>query len=243
MEYHRCQDQHDFSTLSNCEDFSIEHIHLDWTVDFDASVIHGAVTLDLCSKSATLKTVILDTRDLVVTSAKAGGESCDFTVGAVVGAFGAPLSIFLKRALTIGEKLKISIAYSTSPESSALQWLEPSMTAGKLRPYLFSQCQAIHARAMLPCADAPGAKCTYSANVTAPDWATVLMSALPSDRYFLQNGAPIFYGCSRPPFCFVFGLRYSLPSSVLQILLGRRHSFFRSRSLARRTSLPSRWVN
>ena len=41
--------------------------------------------------------------------------------------------------------------YSTSPECSALQWLSKEQTAGGTQPYVFSQCQAIHARSMLPC--------------------------------------------------------------------------------------------
>ena len=41
-----------------------------------------------------------------------------------------------------------------------------------------TQCQAIHARSLLPCMDTPGIKSTYSAEIRAPAWCTVLMSAL-----------------------------------------------------------------
>jgi leukotriene-A4 hydrolase len=73
---------------------------------------------------------------------------------------------------------KISVTYSTTPASSALQWLTPAQTAGKAHPYLFSQCQAIHARTMIPCQDTPMVKATYAARVTVPDNLTCLMSAL-----------------------------------------------------------------
>lgn len=36
---------------------------------------------------------------------------------------------------------QVVVAYATSPDSTALQWLDAAQTAGKKRPYLFSQCQ------------------------------------------------------------------------------------------------------
>ena len=38
-------------------------------------------------------------------------------------------------------RTSVTVEYETSPNSSALQWLEPEQTAGKKQPYLFSQCQ------------------------------------------------------------------------------------------------------
>jgi len=65
-----------------------------------------------------------------------------------------------------------------SPDAPAIQWLEPAATAGGQHPYVFTQSQAIHGRSLFPCQDSPGAKLTYSADVAAPKWCTVLMSAL-----------------------------------------------------------------
>ena len=82
----------------------------------------------------------------------------------------------------------MAIYYETSPESSALQWLPKECTAGKKLPYLFSQCQAIHARALIPCQDTPAAKFTYDAAITVPEWATALMSAVSAGSK--RKGAP-----------------------------------------------------
>ena len=46
--------------------------------------------------------------------------------------------------------MKITITYTTADDASALQWLPPEQTAGKTHPYLFSQCEAIHCRSMVP---------------------------------------------------------------------------------------------
>ena len=45
----------------------------------------------------------------------------------------------------------MAITFATSPDSTAVQFLEPVQTAGGRHPYLFTQCQAIHARSFVPC--------------------------------------------------------------------------------------------
>ena len=75
-------------------------------------------------------------------------------------------------------RCQVTIAYRTGPEATAIQWLEPSMTAGKKLPFLFTQCQAIHARSLVPCQDTPQVKTTYEAKVTVPTGLVATMSAL-----------------------------------------------------------------
>jgi leukotriene-A4 hydrolase len=92
--------------------------------------------------------------------------------------FGTALQIDLSGLDPLPERLNLEIAYKTSPSATALQWLDANCTMGKQHPYLFSQCQAIHARSIVPCQDTPLVKFTYSARVRAPVPLTVLMSAL-----------------------------------------------------------------
>ena len=65
-------------------------------------------------------------------------------------------------------RLTLRIAYATSPDSTALQCMGPLQTRGGKQPYMFSQCQAIHARSMLPCQDTPAVKASYTARVSDP---------------------------------------------------------------------------
>ena len=87
--------------------------------------------------------------------------------------FGQRLAVTL--GSDVGDEATVRVHYATSPASSAIQWLSPSQTAGKKHPYLFTQCQAIHARSMLPCQDSPAAKAAYSAEITVPKPLVALM--------------------------------------------------------------------
>ena len=83
-------------------------------------------------------------------------------------------------------ELKLRIEYVTSPNASALQWLNANATMGKQHPYLFSQCQAIHARSILPCQDTPYVKFSYTASIKVMNPITALMSAVLVDKLELD---------------------------------------------------------
>ncbi len=70
-----------------------------------------------------------------------------------------------------------TLAFQTSTEARALQWLTASQTAGGNYPFLFSQCQAIHARSVFPCQDTPSVRFTYSADVEVPQGLVAAMAA------------------------------------------------------------------
>lgn len=44
-------------------------------------------------------------------------------------------------------------------------WLSPEQTAGKQKPYMYTQGQAVLNRSFFPCFDTPSVKFTYSATV------------------------------------------------------------------------------
>jgi aminopeptidase N len=69
----------------------------------------------------------------------------------LTGTAGSPLTIDLGAERAKDDKFVIRVYYSTTTESSALQWLAPNQTSGKKHPYVFTQCQAIHARSFIPC--------------------------------------------------------------------------------------------
>ena len=76
----------------------------------------------------------------------------------------------------------VEITYRTSPGALALGWLDPPQTAGGVHPFMFSQCQAIHARTIVPCQDTPRHRVSYDAAITVPAPLRAVMSAAPRRR-------------------------------------------------------------
>ncbi|KAF4022558.1 hypothetical protein G4228_014469 [Cervus hanglu yarkandensis] len=155
-----------------------KHLHLRCSIDFARRVLTGTAALTVQSQEDNLRSLILDTKDLTIEKVVINGQEVKYTLGERQSYKGSPMEISLPIALCKNQEIVIEISFETSPKSSALQWLTPEQTSGKEHPYLFSQCQAIHCRAILPCQDTPSVKLTYSAEVSVPKELVALMSAI-----------------------------------------------------------------
>jgi aminopeptidase N len=72
---------------------------------------------------------------------------------------------------------EFSIESTTGIGAAALQWLEPSLTAGGMHPFLYTQCQACSARSLFACQDTPGIRFTYEAQLSVPPPLVAVMAA------------------------------------------------------------------
>eukprot|EP00095_Tigriopus_kingsejongensis_P012311 maker-scaffold284_size223161-snap-gene-1.19 protein:Tk12311 transcript:maker-scaffold284_size223161-snap-gene-1.19-mRNA-1 annotation:"hypothetical protein BRAFLDRAFT_215361" len=168
----------DPSSFSEPDKIKTTDIFLQLEADFQREVLHGSVTLSLEKLYPDVSSLVLDSYDLKIENATcaSSGETLNFAIGQKTF-LGSPLTIELPTKSD--KKLKIIIHYETSPMAGALMWLNPAQTAGKNHPYVFSQCQAIHCRSMVPLQDTPAVKSDYSAEITTPKDLVALMSAIP----------------------------------------------------------------
>ncbi|AKU93626.1 Aminopeptidase [Labilithrix luteola] len=148
----------------------------DWqaSVDFAKRVLEAEITLHFAAP-ASGGPLDLDTRGLHIEAVQdAKGGALAYTLHAADPILGSRLEISVPAGAP-----SVRIRYRTSPDASALQWLTPEQTLGKQHPYLFSQCQAIHARSILPCQDTPSIRQTYTASLSVPASLRAVMAAAP----------------------------------------------------------------
>ncbi|GIL63418.1 hypothetical protein Vafri_17456, partial [Volvox africanus] len=186
----------DPSSLSNFTEIRVTHSDFELDVNLDKKIIEGYVQIDAVAEVDSPSHLLLDTRDLTIhrvelhsplqsPQGQGGPIPLKFQVDEPHKVLGSALRLELPAdlvgPLTRGSRLSLGVRFTTSPSSSAVQFLDPAQTAGGRQPYLFTQCQAIHARSLVPCQDSPGAKMSYSAVVRVPQPLTALMSAVPDE--------------------------------------------------------------
>jgi len=196
MEY---RDPHSYADLKQG---TISHIDFDISVNFQN---HKLSIINTYQFSKPINgPLFLDIKDLDIESINTKKGALEWEVDKRDDVLGQRLHI---KGLSGVES--IEIVFSTSPEASALQWLLPAQTAGKKQAYLFSQCQAIHARSVFPCQDSPGVRFTYKARVVVPAPMTAVMSAA-RERVDEEKGSNICY----------FDMPQPIPSYLFAIAVG-----------------------
>ncbi|XP_074860793.1 aminopeptidase RNPEPL1 isoform X4 [Carettochelys insculpta] len=120
--------------------------------------------------------------------------------------YGSSLTISLPAALQPHQPFQIIIRYTTT-DGPAIWWLDPELTCGNAKPFVFTQGHSVCNRSFFPCFDTPAVKCTYSATVKAPAGIQVLMSATQS-TYLEQEGVYQFY------------MEYPVPAYLVALVAG-----------------------
>ncbi|XP_051121217.1 leucine aminopeptidase [Andrographis paniculata] len=149
------------------------HISLSFYFDFPSSTILATALLSLSAPHSGAFTV--DSRSLSISAVvdPVTFVALPFTLEPVSS------DAVLGQAVTVtlSNQSQLLFIFKTSPSSSALQWLSPPQTFNKSVPFVYTQCQAIHARSIFPCQDTPAARIKYSAKLNIPQYLSAVMAA------------------------------------------------------------------
>jgi aminopeptidase N len=161
----------DVLTYARPEVARVTHVDLDLTADFAVHVMRGTAALDILAAPGA-REIVLDDHKLVISSiTDAAGRPLKWSVGPYAEEKGAALTV------EIGAARRIIVHYRSDPAASALGWLAPPLTAGRVKPYLFSQGEAINNRSWIPTQDSPGIRQSWTARITVPADLVAVMSA------------------------------------------------------------------
>ena len=196
----------DTHSFARPQEARVTHVALDLRADFEAQTLSGTATLTLAVAPGA-REVVVDTKSLVIERvADATGGTLTYTLGDADPIRGRPLRISLPAGVP-----RVTITYRTTPASAALQWLTPAQTAGRKRPYLFSQGEAILTRTWIPTQDSPGVRQTYRARIVVPPGLTAIMSA----EHLTPGGVAVPDGRA-----FEFALDQPIPPYLIALAVG-----------------------
>lgn len=199
-------DAKDVLSYARPEIARVTHIDLDLTADFAAHVMRGTATLDILARPGA-REIVLDDKDLVISRiTDARGRPLKWSVGASDEYKGAPLTI------QIGAARRIVITYRSAPKARALGWLAPALTAGKKKPYLYSQGESINNRSWIPTQDSPGIRQSWTAKITVPSDLVATMSA----ERLTPNGIPAARGWHS----YRFRMDHNVPPYLIALAVG-----------------------
>jgi leukotriene-A4 hydrolase len=185
------------------------HVRLRLAVDFEAARIDG--TADLVLEAPAAGILDLDSKALeIVEVSTVSGAPVPFEVGPDEPILGRRVRLTLPEATR-----EVRLRYRTLPDAPALQWLSPEQTAGGRHPFLFSQCQPIHARSLVPLADTARNRITYEAEVEVEAPLAAVMSAGPAGEAD---------GTRAGTRAFRFAMPQPIPPYLLALAVGRLES-------------------
>uniref|UniRef100_H0UYX2 Aminopeptidase B n=1 Tax=Cavia porcellus TaxID=10141 RepID=H0UYX2_CAVPO len=109
--------------------------------------------------------------------------------------YGEVLCVALPQLCRAAERFQLELSYRVG-EGPGVCWLAPEQTAGKEKPFVYTQGQAVLNRAFFPCFDTPAVKYRYSALIEVPDGFTAVMSASTweqrgPNKFFFQMCQPV----------------------------------------------------
>ena len=157
----------DISTFSNYNIIQQTNIEVNFEVDFTEKIVHGKAKIYFKALEYG-EVIVLDTKALIIESIidSDTGEKLKYVLDEQykLTALGIPLKIY--KQFYKDDIITIFIKFSTTSEGTSIDWLEPEQTSGKKYPFMYTQCQSILCRELLPIQDTPAVKMPVTIGVT-----------------------------------------------------------------------------
>lgn len=186
----------DPSTYSNYEEIQQTSVFLNLYINFQQKILSGSVTITFTVIKNNVNKLILDVNSLSIKSITKGLTILKFSFDDTYSdSLGQGLVIILDRTYKQNEKLSIVITYSTTEKGDAVQFLSPEMTSDptKGKPFMFTQCESVSTRSLVPIQDTPANKITVQATLTASSEFEVLFGGIKTNKVDLPNGLSVHY--------------------------------------------------
>jgi leukotriene-A4 hydrolase len=161
---------HDHTTYADLSQGRISHIDFHIQVDFSSSTLNVEAAYQV--QEPLYGSLHLDSIKIQMQAARTDGHKLEWDFDASDEVLGERLHL-----KGFDGESTFTLSFRTSPKANALQWMNAFQTAGGKHPFLYSQCQASHARSVFPCQDTPSVRFTYSAEVEVPAGLTAVMAA------------------------------------------------------------------
>ncbi|XP_006628411.3 aminopeptidase B [Lepisosteus oculatus] len=202
----------DVASDSSYRHFRIKHFHLDLEVDFEQRQLRGTETLQVRCLRDSQSELRLDVHPSLrlqeVSFLGVGGtewtaaqfETRGFT------SYGTTLVLRFPNPWKSKDEFQVAIKYCAT-DGPGVCWLEPEQTAGRTKPFVFTQGQAVLNRSFFPCCDTPAVKSTYSASIKVPEGFTAVMSATTWQHRKADN-------------VFLFTMEQPIPSYLVALAVG-----------------------
>jgi leukotriene-A4 hydrolase len=191
---------HDPTSYADLSQGRIQNIDFHIQADFSTNTLAIEATYQLDTPRR--GPLFLDTYKINLQSATANGRPLKWEFDTQNEAMGARLHI-----KGLDGDTSFTLTFRTSRDAIALQWLNAAQTLGGEHPFLYSQCQNIHARSVFPCQDTPSVRFTFTAEVEVPPGMTAVMAA---EQLKSQEGSGHF----------VFRMPQPIPSYLFALGVG-----------------------
>ena len=199
---------HDPTSYADLSQGRIRHIDFHIRADFSTNTLAIEATYQLDAPRR--GPLFLDSHKIEMQKAHVNGHDLKWELDPHNESLGSRLQL-----KGLDGEASFTLVFRTSPDATALQWLNAAQTLGGEHPFLYSQCQNIHARSVFPCQDTPSVRFTFSAEVEVPKGLIAVMAAEQ-----VEGGALSKSKGQKGSGRFVFRMPQPIPSYLFALAVG-----------------------